>query len=62
MNLFGLLAGAGGCANRSATMAAPSLCPPWLKPIALSLGDRLTAPTERAILNHDDQFETFCRE
>ncbi len=55
-----VLAVAGGCANGSATTTI--LCPPWLKPIMLSLDDRLTAPTELAILNHNDKFEAFCRD
>ena len=52
-----VLTGLSGCANGSV-----SLCPPWLKPITLSLDDRLTATTELAILNHNDKFEAFCRD
>ncbi len=55
-----LLLAVSGCANGFAT---PTInCPPWLKPIMLSLDDRLTAPTELAILNHNDKFEAFCRD
>ncbi len=57
-----VLAVAGGCANGSATSPSVSQCPPWLKPITLSLDDRLTETTELAILNHNDKFEAFCRE
>ena len=37
-------------------------CPPWQKPIRLSLDDHLTAPTELAILNTNDKFDAFRRE
>ncbi len=53
-----VLAVVGGCANGSATV--PNGCPPWLKPITLSLDDRLTETTELEILNHNDKWDDLC--